>query len=296
MFTWDDVWTTQSGEFFSRDRYYVPCMAETALAMPGVIAFYGILTWYFDQAIEKNRGVAQPWYFPIMPTYWFPFLASKTIMNDVDAKPSTGKDLTTAEIERNAILKAEGTKDKFVDGVRALGLSKTYKSLSGEGDNEALNNAFFEVKSGQLLGVMGHNGAGKSTMINALCGLIGKNKGTARMLGFNIDENLRSIRKRMGVVSQFDVLWDELTGTEHMILFNTLKRVEMENFDEFVQQRLEDVGLRDSGNLMVGKYSGGMRRRISLALSTMGNPSIILMDEPTTGMDPVSRRHAWSLI
>jgi len=70
----------------------------------------------------------------------------------------------------------------------------------------------------------------------------------------------------------------------------------MSNFDLFVDERLDDVGLKDSGNLMVGKYSGGMRRRISLALSTMGNPNVILMDEPTTGMDPVSRRHAWSLI
>jgi ABC-type multidrug transport system ATPase subunit len=70
----------------------------------------------------------------------------------------------------------------------------------------------------------------------------------------------------------------------------------MTNFDEFVLRRLDEVGLKDSGNLAVGKYSGGMRRRISLALSTMGNPNTILMDEPTTGMDPVSRRHAWSLI
>jgi len=70
----------------------------------------------------------------------------------------------------------------------------------------------------------------------------------------------------------------------------------MSDFDSFVARRLGDVGLQDSGNLQVGKYSGGMRRRISLALSTMGNPNIILMDEPTTGMDPVSRRHAWSLI
>lgn len=133
-------------------------------------------------------------------------------------------------------------------------------------------------------------------MINTLCGLIPKNAGTARVGAFNIDENLRSIRKRMGVVSQFDVLWDELTGVEHMHLFQTLKRVEMARFDEFVEERLGAVGLRDSGNLTVGKYSGGMRRRISLALSTMGNPNVILMDEPTTGMDPVSRRHAWSLI
>lgn len=143
---------------------------------------------------------------------------------------------------------------------------------------------------------MGHNGAGKSTLINTICGLIEKNAGTAKILDFDIDENLRGIRKRMGVVSQFDVLWDELTGVEHMQLFQTLKRVEMKNFEEFVNTRLADVGLKDSGNLMVGKYSGGMRRRISLALSTMGHPNVILMDEPTTGMDPVSRRHAWSLI
>ena len=100
----------------------------------------------------------------------------------------------------------------------------------------------------------------------------------------------------MGVVSQFDVLWDELTGIEHMHLFQILKRVNVENFDILVNQRLRDVGLLDSGNLMVGKYSGGMRRRISVALSTMGNPDVILMDEPTTGMDPVSRRHVWTLI
>lgn len=100
----------------------------------------------------------------------------------------------------------------------------------------------------------------------------------------------------MGVVSQFDVLWDELTGIEHMQLFQTLKRVEINNFEKLVNQRLDDVGLLDSGNLTVGKYSGGMRRRISVALSTMGNPNVILMDEPTTGMDPVSRRHVWALI
>ena len=76
-----------------------------------------------------------------------------------------------------------------------------------------------------------------------------------------------------------------------------LKRVEIKNFDHFlnrlVKERLGEVGLKDAGTLMVGKYSGGMRRRISVALSTMGDPDIILMDEPTTGMDPVSRRHVW---
>lgn len=70
----------------------------------------------------------------------------------------------------------------------------------------------------------------------------------------------------------------------------------MENFYEFVDERLDEVGLKESGNLMVGKYSGGMRRRMSVALCTIGDPDVILMDEPTTGMDPVSRRHVWTLI
>ena len=143
---------------------------------------------------------------------------------------------------------------------------------------------------------MGHNGAGKSTLINCICGLINRNYGDAKMFDFTINSNLRKIRKRLGVVSQFDVLWDELTGIEHMELFQVLKRVEIKNFEALVERRLRDVGLHESGNLMVGKYSGGMRRRISVALSTMGNPNVILMDEPSTGMDPVSRRHVWSLI
>lgn len=78
-----------------------------------------------------------------------------------------------------------------------------------------------------------------------------------------------------------------------MHLFQILKRVEIKDFDRLVKERLGEVGLKDAGTLMVGKYSGGMRRRISVALSTMGDPDIILMDEPTTGMDPVSRRHVW---
>ena len=75
------------------------------------------------------------------------------------------------------------------------------------------------MSKGQLLGVMGHNGAGKSTLINVLCGFINKNAGNARIYSYNLDDHLTPIRKRMGVVSQFDVLWDELTGIEHMYLF-----------------------------------------------------------------------------
>lgn len=81
---------------------------------------------------------------------------------------------------------------------------------------------------------MGHNGAGKSTLINVLCGLVSRDQGNARISDKNINDDLAQIRKQMGVVSQFDVLWDELTGVEHMYLFQTLKRVDVANFEKLV--------------------------------------------------------------
>lgn len=87
-----------------------------------------------------------------------------------------------------------------VDGVRAISLTKTYRTKGSE-ENRALRNVSFEIKKGELLGVMGHNGAGKSTLINCICGLIYKDYGNARLFDYNIDENLRQVRKRLGIVS-----------------------------------------------------------------------------------------------
>ena len=141
---------------------------------------------------------------------------------------------------------------------------------------------------------MGHNGAGKTTLINLLCGLVQRTSGNAKVFDLSIEYDLEQIRRKMGVVSQFDVLWDELTALDHMHLFSKIKRV---GYSEgYFLKRLSEVGLLDSANLQVGKYSGGMRRRMSVALSTIGDPNVILMDEPTTGMDPVSRRQVWDLI
>lgn len=188
-----------------------------------------------------------------------------------------------------------------------MGLSKTYQNQNGLGcfskttfqpndaqakerGVKALDKVYLDVSEGELLGIMGHNGAGKTTLINLLCGFIQLTSGNARIFDLTIGNDLEQIRRRMGIVSQFDVLWDELTALDHMHLFSKIKRVSYKDMDRFFNQRLQEVGLLESANLQVGKYSGGMRRRMSVALSTIGNPNVILMDEPTTGMDPVSRR------
>lgn len=100
----------------------------------------------------------------------------------------------------------------------------------------------------------------------------------------------------MGVVPQFDILWGELTAGEHMRMFCKIKGIPDEDIEQVTEDLLKDVGLSDVLNARTYSFSGGMKRRLSVAISAIGDPKIIFMDEPTTGMDPVSRRDVWTLI
>jgi ABC-type multidrug transport system ATPase subunit len=100
----------------------------------------------------------------------------------------------------------------------------------------------------------------------------------------------------MGVVPQFDILWDDMTAAEHMRMFCKIKGVKNEDIALVTKEKLFEVNLADVANAQVKTFSGGMKRRLSVAISGIGNPKIIFMDEPTTGMDPVSRRQVWQLI
>ena len=162
-----------------------------------------------------NRGVPKPWFFIFQLNYWCPCFFKDTSSHDIDLVYDEDDNSASQEKNKNITSELKGDTGN-VKGIRVMGLSKTYKSLITRKDTQALKNVFFELKKGELLGVMGHNGAGKSTLINVLCGLVYKDSGNARIFDTSIEKDLRQVRKRMGVVSQFDVLWDELTGIEHM--------------------------------------------------------------------------------
>ena len=100
----------------------------------------------------------------------------------------------------------------------------------------------------------------------------------------------------MGLVPQFDILWNELTAAEHMKMFCKIKGVMENNIEAVTDELLESVGLLDVKSARIQTFSGGMKRRLSVAISSIGDPRIVFMDEPTTGMDPVSRRDVWALI
>ena len=186
----------------------------------------------------------------------------------------------------------------FLDGLRIVGASKTY-DLSHGRKLKALEKIFLDVSRGELLSLLGHNGAGKTTLINALCSNISITEGYAIINGVNItDENVKSKYKRqlIGLCPQHDILWDELTPYEHIELYASIRNYKKSDIKEIVKIKMKEVNLERVTNDRVSTFSGGMKRRISILLSTIGNPNVVFLDEPSTGLDPVNRRFIWNMI
>ena len=151
----------------------------------------------------------------------------------------------------------------------------------------------FKILENELFWILGHNGAGKSTLINMLIGILPPTKNSASIFGFDIIDEIDEARKFIGVIPQFDILWNDLTVYQNMEIICYLKNVEPQ---QTIKDTLEAVQLFEWDNIEVSKLSGGMRRRVSFAMSMIGNPRIIFMDEPTSGMDPIIRRQVWNII
>jgi len=160
----------------------------------------------------------------------------------------------------------------------------------------AVNGLSLAIDEGHLFCLLGHNGAGKSTTFNILTGVLKPTSGDALIYSHSVSHEQSEIRRIMGVCPQHDILWKRLTGAEHVNLFATLKDIPRSNRKAEVEYRLNQVGLFEVGNKFASHYSGGMQRRLSVAIALTGDPKIVFLDEPTTGMDPVSRRHAWEMI
>ena len=159
----------------------------------------------------------------------------------------------------------------------------------------AVNGVSYAI-DGELLCMLGHNGAGKTTTINMLTGMLPITSGDAYVFGHSAKYDMDSIREIMGICPQHDILWDQLTGKEHLQLFAGLKGMNPDEIEEEANKRLEQVELLHVANVQAQAYSGGMKRRLSLAIALIGDPKVVFLDEPTTGMDPVTRRSVWNMI
>ncbi|MBI0584778.1 MAG: ATP-binding cassette domain-containing protein [Methanomassiliicoccus sp.] len=163
-------------------------------------------------------------------------------------------------------------------------------------DIRAVDGVSFGVAQGEIFGFLGPNGAGKSTVIKVLTTLLKKTSGEVRIKGFDVEREAREIRRIIGYASQEVGVDDDLSGRENIVLQCSYFHIPRDEARKRASDLLDTVGLADAGDRKAGTYSGGMRRRLDLATALVSDPEVLFLDEPTTGLDPQSRRAIWDHI
>jgi ABC-2 type transport system ATP-binding protein len=158
-------------------------------------------------------------------------------------------------------------------------------------DNIAVDNVSISIKNGEIFGLLGPNGAGKTTIINTIIGLAKIDGGEIKVFGNSIKTNEMEIKQEIGIVPQDIALYDDMTAYENIMLFAKLYGLKDGLLKDRVQEALNFTGLWDRRKELVRKYSGGMKRRLNIACAIVHHPKLIIMDEPTVGIDPQSRKH-----
>jgi ABC-2 type transport system ATP-binding protein len=184
------------------------------------------------------------------------------------------------------------TMNKNNDGisVKVLGLTRTF------GDFTAVDHIDLEVKKGEIFGFLGPNGAGKSTTIKMLCGLLLPTGGQGTVGGFDITAQSEQIKQNIGYMSQKFSLYDDLTVEENIDFFSGIYNVPSSKKGARKEWALEMAGLKDRLNTLTGILPGGYKQRLALGCAILHEPPMLFLDEPTSGVDPVSRRNFWNMI
>ncbi|KAM4586967.1 phospholipid-transporting ATPase ABCA1b isoform 3-T3 [Fundulus diaphanus] len=240
---------------------------------------YGVLTWYIEAVFPGQYGIPRPWYFPFTKSYWF------------------GEEGKSKKVPQNrkgnaAAVCVEEEPAHLEPGVYIENLVKVYrhgKKLAVDG----LTLGFYE---GQITSFLGHNGAGKTTTMSILTGLFPPTSGTAYILGKDIRTDLSAIRQSLGVCPQHNVLFSMLTVEEHIWFYARLKGLSEEQVSAEIEHILQDTGLPHKRRSRTSTLSGGMQRKLSVALAFVGGAKVVILDEPTAGVDPYARRGIWDLL
>jgi len=174
------------------------------------------------------------------------------------------------------------------NAIQVKGLQKSYKEV------HVLKGVDFDVQKGSIFALLGSNGAGKTTIIKILTTLLKQDGGTASVNGFDVAANPDSVRQSISLTGQFAAVDEILTGRENLILIARLRHVK--NPRQVADDLLKRFNLADAADRRVAAYSGGMRRRLDIAMSLIGKPQLIFLDEPTTGLDPEARIEVWKIV
>jgi ABC-2 type transport system ATP-binding protein len=172
--------------------------------------------------------------------------------------------------------------------IQSKGLQKSYKQL------HVLKGVDFEVEKGSIFALLGSNGAGKTTIVKILTTLLKQDSGTVTVNGFDVTSKPDDVRQSISLTGQFAAVDEILTGRENLVMIARLRH--LNNTRQVAEDMLNRFGLTDAADRRVSTYSGGMRRRLDLAMSLVGKPLLIFLDEPTNGLDPEARIEVWKIV
>lgn len=307
---------------FSRLIYWISCKCGNEHCLKGFYEFNSEMKWcfvmlyltaalylalalYLYQVVPQTYGVPKKWDF-----LWNQ--KGRKIGDSANAEniqeneeepelqgeiPEYNKELEDADsqAERTIVYNLDKA-DYYKYPLIIKDMRKIYPACGGVPPKIATKNFSLRIKKGEMFGMLGPNGAGKTTLISMLTGMYRPSAGNAWVAGFSIKDQLEVVQLQIGVCPQFDLLWNDLTVEEHLLFFARLKGIEPEFEQEKVDTAIAEVLLQKFRHFPVKNLSGGMKRRLSVAISLVSDPKIIYLDEPSTGLDPENRRQLWDIL
>ncbi|KAF0882143.1 ABCA3 protein, partial [Crocuta crocuta] len=244
---------------------------------------YGLVAWYIEAVFPGEYGVPKPWNFFLLRSHWF-------------GETSKRKKEKRQFYETNQSKYFEAEPTNLVAGIQIKHLCKEFQVQNTT--KIAVKDLSLNLYVGQITVLLGYNGAGKSTALSILSGrcLYPATSGEAYINGYDISKQMVQIRKRLGVCPQQNLLFNYLTVSEHLYFYCLVKGIPRKTRLVEIDRMLSAFNLLDKRNAFSYSLSGGMKRRLSVIMALIGNSQVVILDEPTSGMDPVSRRATWDVL
>ncbi|OIS96113.1 PREDICTED: ABC transporter A family member 7-like [Nicotiana attenuata] len=255
-----------------------------------------ISAYYLDQVISSGTGNRRS------PLFFLPCSQKKHLASF--QKPSFQSQESSVQMEDNDVLREREKVEQLLNqphpnySAICYNLKKMYPGKDGNPNKVAVKGLSLALPRGECFGMLGPNGAGKTTFVSMMTGLLEPSSGAAYIEGLDLRTQMNEIYGSMGVCPQHDLLWETLTGREHLLFYGRLKNLKGSALSRAVEESLKSFNLFQGGvgDKAAGKYSGGMKRRLSVAISLIGDPKVVYMDEPSTGLDPASRKMLWDVV
>ncbi|XP_075850815.1 ATP-binding cassette sub-family A member 10 isoform X2 [Microcebus murinus] len=268
----------------SGDSYF---MIATFFILAFDTLLYLILTLYFERVLPDKDGHRQSPLFFLKSSFW-----------------SKHKN-THHEVFQNEINPEHFSDDSFEpvspefhekEAIRIRNIKKEYNGKPGK--IEALQGIFLDIYEGQITAILGHSGAGKSTLLNILSGLSISTEGSATIYNTQLSEltDIEEIRKNIGFCPQFNFQFDFLTVRENLRLFAKIKGIQPKEVEQEVKRIIMELDMQNIQDVIAEKLSGGQKRKLTFGIAILGDPQVLLLDEPTAGLDPFSRHRVWNLL